>query len=81
MNEGFKKIKDMNNLCREYRAQMLLSLTKLFAVVKHNQTKKKAHAFAQIQTNTKLESLAESLASDASNSLKGMFLSKVKNMM
>ena len=46
--EGYKKIRDMNSLCREYRSQMLLSLTKVFSVLKHKQTLQKSQAFHAI---------------------------------
>ncbi|CAI2374017.1 unnamed protein product [Moneuplotes crassus] len=81
VNDGFKKIKEMNNLCREYRSQMLLSLTKLFSVIKHKQTIQKAQVLNTLSTKVKMEALADSLANDATSSLKGLLMDKMKNMM
>ncbi|CAI2374978.1 unnamed protein product [Moneuplotes crassus] len=81
LHEGFKKIKDMNNLCREYRSQMLLSLTKLFSVIKHKQTIHKSQALNILATKAKMEAMADSLASDATNSLKGLLMDRMKHMM
>lgn len=52
LHVGYKKIKDMNNLCREYRSQMVLSLTKLFTTIQHNQALKKANALHTIHSTT-----------------------------
>jgi len=71
----------MNNLCREYRSQMLLSLTKLFGVIKCKHIIQKSQVFNMLSTKAKIEVLANSFASEASDSLQKILLERMHKKM